>query len=68
MRAFASKNKANKAAYKRFLKLEDGTYLHKQAGRNHNFAKKSSAYRSHHKRPAVTSSIPTRKLDKLYAN
>lgn len=48
-RAFASKNKTNKSAAKRFFKLSTGGYAHAPAGRNHNFATKSNPYRRRHR-------------------
>lgn len=67
-RTLATKSKTNKSAAKRFTRLEDDSYLYKQAGRNHNFAKKSGNYRSAHKRPGITNKVTTKLLDKIIAN
>lgn len=64
-RPLASKSKTNKSAAKRFTQQSDGTYLYKQAGRNHNFAKKTNNYRRAHKRSGATNEVTTSLLDRI---
>lgn len=67
LRSYATKNKTNKSASKRFFKLASGGYAHQSSCRNHNFAKKATPYRQRHRLTLITSPSQTRKLDKMYA-
>ena len=49
------KSQTHSGASKRFIKLSDGNFLRRKAGRNHNFSKKDAAGRSNIRTPIVTS-------------
>lgn len=49
------KSQTHSGASKRFIKLSDGNFLRRKAGRNHNFAKKDSDSRANIRTPVVTS-------------
>lgn len=69
VRSFASvKNKPNKSAYKRFHELADGSYSYRKAGRNHNFAKKSSVYRTRIRQEGITSAVTSGRLRDMYVH